>query len=56
MFNAQSSKKKTIFAPDPRFPPTEGVGEPPISKLSAYETNIHYSPTGYPIDNPDERH
>ena len=49
-------RKKLSLQQNPRFPPTEGVGEPPISKLSAYETNIHYSPTGYPIDNPDERH
>ena len=57
MFKAQSSKKKTIFAAEYPVPLLlEGVGEPPISKLSAYETNIHYSPTGYPIDNPDERH
>ena len=49
-------RKKLSLQQNPRFPPTEGVGEPPISKLSAYETNIHYSPTGYPIDNPDVRH
>ena len=49
-------RKKLSLHQIPSFPPMEGVGGAPISKLSAYETNIHYSTTGYPIDNPDERH
>ena len=54
MFKVQ--RKKLSLQQNPQFPSYGGVGEPPISKLSAYETNIHYSTTGYPIDNPDERH
>ena len=54
MFKVQ--RKKLSLQQKPQFPSFGGGRAPPIIKLSAYETNIYYSTTGYPIDNPDERH
>ena len=54
MFKVQ--RKNLSLQQKPQFPSFGGVGHLQSSKLSAYETNIYYSTTGYPIGNPDERH